>query len=56
MEGSMSEECAVQYRWNVYKNIRAHIDNAEGGMDKFTQAYKHFGINRGEHEGKQGIW
>lgn len=46
----------VQYRWGVYKNIRAHIDNAEGGMDAFTQAYKHFGINRGEHEGKKGIW
>lgn len=46
----------VQYRWNVYKNIRAHIENAEGGMDKFTQAYKHFGLNRGEHEGQQGIW
>jgi hypothetical protein len=46
----------LQYRWGVYKNIRAHIDNAEGGMDKFTQAYKHFGLNRGEHEGKKGIW
>jgi hypothetical protein len=47
---------SVQYRWGVYKNIRAHIDNAEGGMDKFTQAYKHYGINRGEHKGQLGIW
>lgn len=50
------EACGVQYRWGVYKGIRAHIDNTEGGMDNFTSAYKHFGINRGEHEGKKGIW
>lgn len=46
----------LQYRWNVFKNIRAHIDNTEGGMDKFTKAYMHFGLNRGEHEGKVGMW
>lgn len=46
----------MQYRWGVFKNIREHIDRAEDGMDKFTQAYKHYGINRGEHEGKPGIW
>lgn len=46
----------MQYRWNVFKNIRDHIDTAEGGMDKFTKAYKHFGFNRGEHEGQQGLW
>lgn len=46
----------MQYRWGVYKNIREHIDRAEGGMDQFTQAYKHYGINRGEHEGKPGVW
>lgn len=40
----------------MFKNIRAHIDENEGGMDKFTQAYKHFGLNRGEHEGKAGLW
>lgn len=28
---------ALQYRWNVYKNIRQQIDENEGGMDKFTQ-------------------
>ena len=51
-------ECALrlQYRWGVYKNVRAHIDEAEGGMDNFTSAYNHFGLNRGEHEGRQGIW
>jgi Carbohydrate-binding module 48 (Isoamylase N-terminal domain) len=25
-------------------------------MDQFTKAYKHFGLNRGEHEGKAGLW
>ena len=47
---------SVQYRWGVYKNIRAHIDQAEGGMDNFTAAYNFYGLNRGEHEGKQGLW
>jgi 1,4-alpha-glucan branching enzyme len=46
----------AQYRWGIYKNIRQHVDDAEGGMDKFTSAYNHYGINRGEHEGKPGIW
>ena len=46
----------VQYRWGVYKNIRQHIDSAEGGMERFTAGYKHYGLNRGEHEGRKGIW
>ena len=25
-------------------------------MDKFTKAYTHYGLNRGEHEGRKGIW
>ena len=27
----------LQYRWHVFKSIRAAIDNNEGGLDKFTQ-------------------
>lgn len=45
-----------RYRWNVYKNIRHTIDTNEGGLEKFTQGYKFYGLNRGEHEGKPGIW
>ncbi|KAL4441059.1 hypothetical protein ABPG77_010490 [Micractinium sp. CCAP 211/92] len=45
-----------KYRWHVFKSIRAAIDQNEGGMDKFTQGYKYYGLNRGEHEGKTGIW
>ena len=25
-------------------------------MEKFSQGYKHYGLNRGEHEGKTGTW
>ena len=35
---------ALQYRWNVYKNIRQQIDENEGGMDKFTQGTSHFPV------------
>eukprot|EP00195_Chlamydomonas_chlamydogama_P012705 CAMPEP_0202890322 /NCGR_PEP_ID=MMETSP1392-20130828/769_1 /ASSEMBLY_ACC=CAM_ASM_000868 /TAXON_ID=225041 /ORGANISM="Chlamydomonas chlamydogama, Strain SAG 11-48b" /LENGTH=858 /DNA_ID=CAMNT_0049573871 /DNA_START=126 /DNA_END=2702 /DNA_ORIENTATION=- len=45
-----------KYRWDVFRNIRNAIDQNEGGMDKFTQGYRHYGLNRGTHEGKTGIW
>lgn len=45
-----------RYRWNIFKNIRHAIDQNEGGMEKFSQGYKVYGLNRGEHEGKKGIW
>ena len=49
--------CArAQYRWHVYKSIREAIDKNEGGLEKFSQGYKFYGLNRGEHEGKQGTW
>jgi hypothetical protein len=25
-------------------------------MENFSQGYKHYGLNRGSHEGKTGIW
>lgn len=28
---------ALQYRWHVFKSIRAAIDQNEGGLDNFTQ-------------------
>ena len=45
-----------RYRWNMFKSIRHAIDANEGGMDQFTQGYKYYGLNRGEHEGQTGIW
>ncbi|PSC69001.1 starch branching enzyme isoform A [Micractinium conductrix] len=45
-----------KYRWHVFKSIRGAIDQNEGGLDKFTQGYRYYGLNRGEHEGKQGLW
>eukprot|EP00891_Asterochloris_glomerata_P008249 jgi/Astpho2/8249/Aster-01334 len=46
----------IKYRWNTYKSLRDRIDKDEGGLEKFTQGYKYYGLNRGEHEGKTGIW
>uniref|UniRef100_A0A1D2AGY8 1,4-alpha-glucan branching enzyme n=1 Tax=Auxenochlorella protothecoides TaxID=3075 RepID=A0A1D2AGY8_AUXPR len=45
-----------KYRWHIFKSIRSAIDANEGGLDKFSQGYKYYGINRGEHEGKKGLW
>ncbi|CAL5225794.1 g8569 [Coccomyxa viridis] len=45
-----------KYRWNVFKGIRQAIEDNEGGLDKFSQGYNFYGLNRGEHEGKTGIW
>lgn len=28
---------ALQYRWNIFRNIRNAIDQNEGGFDKFSQ-------------------
>ena len=47
---------SAQYRWHVYKSIREAIDKNEGGLEKFSQGYKYYGLNRGEHEGKKGTW
>lgn len=27
----------MQYRWNIFRNIRNAIDQNEGGFDKFSQ-------------------
>jgi len=45
-----------KYRWHIFRSIRDAIDQNEGGLENFTQGYKKYGLNRGEHEGKKGIW
>lgn len=40
----------------MFKSIREAIDKNEGGLEKFSQGYKYYGLNRGSHEGKEGIW
>ena len=46
----------IKERYGRYRSLRHAIDENEGGLDAFSQGYKKFGFNRGEHEGKQGIW
>jgi 1,4-alpha-glucan branching enzyme len=45
-----------KYRWNILRNIRNAIDQNEGGLEKFSQGWKYYGFNRGECDGKRGIW
>ncbi|GFR43347.1 hypothetical protein Agub_g4269 [Astrephomene gubernaculifera] len=45
-----------RYRWRRLRELRAAIQDSEGGLDAFTRAYTRFGLNRGEHQGRRGIW
>lgn len=45
-----------KYRWKTFKGIRDAIDANEGGLAKFAEGYKFYGLNRGEHNGQKGIW
>ncbi|GIL59739.1 hypothetical protein Vafri_14468 [Volvox africanus] len=45
-----------RYRWRRLREIRKAIDDNEGGLDNFTKSYTRFGLNRGEHQGRKGIW
>lgn len=46
----------IKERYNRYCNLRYAIDTNEGGLDQFSKGYEYYGLNRGEHEGKKGIW
>lgn len=48
--------CLSQYRWHAYKSVRDAIDQNEGGLAKFSQGYKYYGLNRGQKDGVEGIW
>jgi hypothetical protein len=39
--------CSMQYRWNIFKNIRNRIDQTEGGLDIFSKG------EQGEEEGRR---
>mmetsp|Transcript_10988 Transcript_10988/g.19036 ORF Transcript_10988/g.19036 Transcript_10988/m.19036 type:complete len:859 (+) Transcript_10988:107-2683(+) len=51
-----SAEGHFRYRWKAFRDLRNAIDTNEGGLAKFAEGYKHMGLNRGEKEGKTGIW
>jgi 1,4-alpha-glucan branching enzyme len=45
-----------KYRWNRFRGVRNAIEQNEGGMKKFSEGYKYYGINRGTLEGGPGLW
>jgi 1,4-alpha-glucan branching enzyme len=45
-----------KYRWGILRNIRNAIDQNEGGLEKFSRGWEIYGFNRGEHQGRKGIW
>jgi len=38
----------LDYRWEQYTNLKNAISKNEGSLEKFSQGYKHLGINRME--------
>ncbi|KDE03556.1 1,4-alpha-glucan-branching enzyme [Microbotryum lychnidis-dioicae p1A1 Lamole] len=38
-------EGSVRHRYTVYKQWVQQIDSTEGGLDRFSQGYRHFGFN-----------
>lgn len=45
----------LQYRWSKFREYSDMIEK-QGGMEAFTRAYDTFGLNRGEKDGKPGVW
>ncbi len=43
-------------RFNHYKSMLAKIDAVGGLLGPISQGHHYFGLNRGESEGKKGVW
>ena len=46
----------LRERHRRYAGTRQWIIDNAGSLDKFGQAYNHFGLNRGERDGEPGVW
>lgn len=43
-------------RYGHYKYVRHEVEKAGGLLGPISQGHHYFGLNRGEHEGKKGVW
>ncbi len=47
---------ALRHRYKRYQDALERICREAGSLDAFTRGYEYFGFNRGEHEGRPGVW
>jgi len=47
---------ALRHRFNRYKAALDRICRDAGSLDAFTRGHEYFGLNRGRHEGRPGVW
>ncbi len=47
---------ALRDRYSHYRHMLSRFDDTGGLMGQISQGHRYFGLNRGEHEGKPGVW
>jgi 1,4-alpha-glucan branching enzyme len=49
-------EAAIRGRLDYYRALLNRLEPEGGLLGKISQGHRYFGFNRGEHEGKSGVW
>ncbi len=47
---------ALRHRFELYQAALKRIDEAEGSLLQFANGHHYFGLNRGERDGRTGVW
>ncbi len=47
---------ALRRRYENYRRRRSQIEEAEGSLERFALGHRYFGFNRGQDEGRPGVW
>ncbi len=47
---------ALRHRYEHYQRTLARTVEAAGSLDAFARGYEYYGFNRGERDGKPGVW
>jgi len=47
---------ALRHRYRKYREALDRVVKAGGSLDAFARGYEYYGFNRGEHEGRPGVW
>ncbi len=46
----------LRHRYSYYKTTLARFDLEGGLLGEISQGHRHFGFNRGQHDGQEGVW
>src|SRR5438094_10647746 len=46
----------LRERYMHYLSVKRKIEQTGGLLGQISQGYKYFGFNRGQHDGKAGVW